>query len=90
MLSVSGVISPAVFLIAADHTTNQQLAVMFFTLGVGASGLAMSGYFVNQLDIAPPYASILNAITNAAGASSGIITPALTGVIVQHHVRVCS
>lgn len=77
-----------VFPIAAGYVDSDcSLAVLFMTLGVGLNGMVGSGYFVNQLDIASPFASVLMGIINIAGTMSGIISPTVTGFITQNHVR---
>ena len=76
-----------VFPIAAGYVSDWRFAVAFMTVGIGLSGFIESGYFVNQLDIAPPFASVLMGVSNTAGTMSGIISPTLTGFITQHHVR---
>ena len=71
------------YVTSTDYTT----AIMMMTLGIGLNGFAESGFLINHLDIAPAFASVLLGITNTAGTMSGIISPTLTGFIVQHHVR---
>ena len=73
-------------IIVAGYTTNWLVAVVCLTLAVGGGGFAFSGFFVNHLDIAPPFAGILMGISNAVATLPGIISPLLTGVIVQHQV----
>lgn len=43
-------------------------------------------YSVNHLDIAPQHASVLMGIANTFGTIPGIVSPTLTGYIVQHSV----
>jgi len=69
------------YVTSTDYTT----AIMMMTLGIGLNGFAESGFLINHLDIAPAFASVLLGITNTAGTMSGIISPTLTGFIVQHH-----
>ena len=76
-----------VFPIAAGYVTDWRFSVVFITLSIGFSGFIESGYFVNQLDIAPPFASVLMGVSNTAGTMAGIISPTLTGFIALHHVR---
>jgi MFS transporter, ACS family, solute carrier family 17 (sodium-dependent inorganic phosphate cotransporter), member 6/7/8 len=45
------------------------------TIGVAASGFAISGYNVNHLDIAPRYASILMGMSNGIGTIAGLLCP---------------
>lgn len=71
-------------IIVAGYTTNWLVAVVCLTLAVGGGGFAFSGFYVNHLDIAPPFAGILIGITNTVATLPGIISPLLTGVIVQH------
>ena len=73
-------------IIVAGYTTNWLVAVVCLTFAVGGGGFAFSGFFVNHLDIAPPFAGILMGISNAVATLPGIISPLLTGVIVQHQV----
>ena len=60
------------------------------TFAVGFGGFAFSGYNVNHLDIAPPYASVLMGITNMFATIPGIVSPLLTGLVVQHQVSLTS
>lgn len=43
-------------------------------------------YRVNFLDIAPQYASILRGVSNTFATIPGIISPILTGLIIEHKV----
>lgn len=42
----------------------------------------------NHLEVAPQYASLLLGISNTFGSLPGIISPTLTGLIVQHQVSI--
>ena len=85
----SGFLTMMVFPVAAGYVTDPTLAVVFMTLGIGLSGFTESGYLINHLDIAPPFASVLMGISNTAGTMAGIISPTLTGFITHNHVREC-
>ena len=56
-------------------------AVLFLTLGVGLGGLALAGFSINHLDIAPRYAGVLMGITNSAATLSGIVGPQVAKAI---------
>ena len=47
------------------------------------SGFAWAGFSVNHLDVAPQYAAILMGISNTIGTIPGIISPAITGYLVE-------
>ena len=61
-------------------------SVVFITIGVGLAAFAYSSFSVNYLDIAPNFAGILFGICNSFSTVAGIITPLLTGFIVQNKV----
>lgn len=79
-----GFVCQGICIIIAGYTTNWLVAVICLTLAVGGGGFAFSGFYVNHLDIAPPFAGILIGITNTVATLPGIISPLLTGTIVQH------
>ena len=55
--SFSGMVVPAIFIVVAGYVgCNKILAVLFLSLGVGCGGIAVAGYNVNHLDLAPPFA----------------------------------
>lgn len=80
-----GFVCQGICIVIAGYTTNWLVAVVCLTLAVGGGGFAFSGFFVNHLDIAPPFAGILIGLSNTVATLPGIISPLLTGVIVQHH-----
>lgn len=61
-------------------------ALTFLTIGVGFSGLTISGWQINHLDLAPRYASVLVGITTAVGTFAGIINPTLVGQMTKNQV----
>ena len=58
-------------------------AVALIALSAAASGLGLSGYGVNHLDIAPSYAGVLMGISNTAATIPGIVGVAVAGLMVQ-------
>ena len=57
------------------------------SLSLGCGGFAWAGFSINHLDIAPQYAAILMGISNTIGTIPGIVSPVITGFIVQDGVR---
>nr|XP_054756776.1 sialin-like [Lytechinus pictus] len=85
LLNTLGLVLPAVFLVITGYIgCNHVLAVAFLTLAVGTGGLAMSGFNVNHLDIAPAYGGVLMGITNTIGTIPGILGPSLVGLYVTN------
>lgn len=77
-------VAQTAFMLVAAYMTSVGSAIACISLAVGFGGFAWSGFSVNHLDIAPQYASILMGISNTFATIPGIISPTLTGVIVQH------
>ncbi|PVD32482.1 hypothetical protein C0Q70_07921 [Pomacea canaliculata] len=86
MVSV-GLFGPAVALLVTTYLPGCQrtLTVSLLTLAMGFSGFTIAGHSVNHLDIAPAFAAVLFALTNTVGTISGLIGPALVGVLTEKH-----
>ena len=78
----AGVILPGAFLVICGYYGNNiVIAVVLMSCALGASGMGISGFNSNHLDIAPSYAGILMGITNTAGTVPGIIAPLVAALI---------
>ncbi|XP_076751180.1 major facilitator superfamily transporter 9 [Xylocopa sonorina] len=58
--------------------------VICITIAVGLGGFAWSGFGVNHLDIAPMHASVLMGMGNTVATLPGVVSPIITGYIVQN------
>ncbi|KAK3926230.1 Vesicular glutamate transporter 2.2 [Frankliniella fusca] len=67
----------------AAYMMSSWAIVLCLTVAVGLGGFAWSAFSVNHLDIAPQYASILMGISNTVATLPGMISPHITGYIVQ-------
>ena len=75
-------VGSATFLLICGYLgTTTVTAVTFLTLGVGLGGLALAGFAINHLDIAPMYAGLLMGLTNTAATLPGIVGPQVAKVI---------
>lgn len=75
-------VGPGLGVIAASYAGCDKVAVAtLFTIGMAFMGFFYPSLKVNALDLSPNYAGTLMAIVNGIGAISGIITPALIGVL---------
>ncbi|XP_066582739.1 sialin [Prorops nasuta] len=73
-----------VFMIATAFILKPTGAVACITIAVGLGGFAWSGFGVNHLDIAPKHASVLMGIGNTIATLPGVVSPVITGYIVQN------
>uniref|UniRef100_A0A8C9T0E8 Sialin n=1 Tax=Scleropages formosus TaxID=113540 RepID=A0A8C9T0E8_SCLFO len=91
-LSVTGMVGPAVFLLATGYTgCNYILAVVFLTVSSSLGGLTASGFNINHLDIAPSvlaaeaYAGILLGITNSFATIPGMVGPVIARALTRYN-----
>lgn len=80
----SSFLAQTVFMILAAYVSDSTGTVVCITIAVGLGAFAWSGFAVNHLDIAPQHASVLMGITNTFGTIPGIVSPTLSGYIVQN------
>ncbi|KAG4067231.1 hypothetical protein HA402_000222 [Bradysia odoriphaga] len=82
-LYVSGaLLVQTICMLLAGFLLDPVWSVVLIIIGVGSGGFASSGYSVNCLDIAPEYASVILGYSNTLASLTGIVSPALTGVLV--------
>ncbi|XP_011636198.1 LOW QUALITY PROTEIN: sialin-like, partial [Pogonomyrmex barbatus] len=73
-----------IFMIGTAFIPTPAGVVICITLAVGFGGFAWSGFGVNHLDIAPKHASVLMGIGNTIATLPGVVSPIITGYIVQN------
>lgn len=74
----------ASFMLCAAIIAHPTYSVVCLVCAVGMASFYTSGYCCNALDIAPQYASIIMGLSNTCGTLTGIISPTLSGYIVQN------
>jgi hypothetical protein len=74
-------------LLLAAFFVHPVTSVAFITLGMAVSSFVYVNSSPNYLDIAPPFAGLLIAISNTFATFSGMISPVVTGFIVTDGVR---
>ncbi|KAJ8317628.1 hypothetical protein KUTeg_005532 [Tegillarca granosa] len=84
-LNTFGKVTPAIMLVALGYVdcTMPVVAIVILILGVSLTGFQYSGWVVNHVDIAPPYAGILFGIGNSIASVTGFVSPVIVGVITQ-------
>lgn len=73
----------AVFIIIAAYVLHPIANIICISLAIGFGALTYSGVGINYIDIAPAFAAVVAGIGNTVGTLPGIISPLLTGAIVQ-------
>lgn len=76
-------LAQTIFMLLAAFLLHPVTSIVCITIAVGIGAFAWSGFAVNHLDIAPQYASILMGISNTFATVPGIVSPFLTGWIVE-------
>ena len=77
-----GLLIPGVLLIAIGFLgCDRILIVLTVIMSIGFVGLAVSGYGVNHLDLAPKYAGTLMGLTNTLAAIPGFLAPQVVGAL---------
>ncbi|KAJ6646457.1 Sialin [Pseudolycoriella hygida] len=71
-------------MVAAGFFIDPVWSVVLIIVAVGVGGFTTSGYSTNPLDIAPDFASVILGFSNTFSCLTGIISPILTGVLVQN------
>lgn len=69
-------------LIGLRFVGTSEIALTLLSVGVGFSGLAISGYQVNPLDLAPQYVSILTGLSRL-GTLGAILSTVVAGKLRQ-------
>ncbi|WP_373491351.1 ACS family MFS transporter [Parasphingorhabdus sp.] len=70
-------------LLLVGQADNAVTAITIMTIGSALGAFAVSGFFVNHMDIAPEHAGTLMGITNTAGTIPGIIGVLVSGWILD-------
>ena len=63
------------------------LGILLLTIGVGTSGLIVSGWHLNHQDLSQRYASIIAGFTALIGTSAGILSPIVAGILTKDQVH---
>lgn len=84
-----GMLGSALLLVGVSFLgcSQKQLAVALMPLSTTFIGLALSGFFVNHMDIAPPYAGTLMGVSNGISAAAGFFAPPLAAVLTVAQTR---
>ncbi|CAF0807251.1 unnamed protein product [Didymodactylos carnosus] len=83
IMTCTGYIVEAMCLMVVCHVHNGYIGIALLTIGVGASGLMVSGWHLNHQDLAPRYASVLAGFTAFIGTTAGIISPIIAGILTR-------
>ncbi|XP_046615491.1 sialin [Neodiprion virginianus] len=79
-----GFVSQTIFMMCAAFIMTPVSVILCITIAIGLGGLSWVGFSVNHLDIAPQHASVLMGFGNTIATVPGIVSPIITGYIVQN------
>nr|XP_018914420.1 PREDICTED: sialin-like [Bemisia tabaci] len=74
----------AICIFIVSYMSTSVGVVLCLIISCSVAAFAISSYGVNNLDIAPQYASILKGLDNTFSQLAGVISPTLAGYLVQH------
>ncbi|CAF1225682.1 unnamed protein product [Rotaria sordida] len=83
IMTCTGYIIEGSCLLIMSYVKNSYLGIALLTIGVGSSGLMVSGWHLNHQDLAPRYASVIAGFTAVIGTSAGIISPIVAGLLTK-------
>ena len=86
--TVTGFLIPACLMVSTSYVgcNATTLAVILFSVALGASNLNAASIVVNHLDIAPRFAGVLMGISNTAATIPGIMGPYIVGSLTDNQV----
>lgn len=87
MFCCGSFIGQAVLMMIVAFVMTPAAAVTSLSIAVGVGAFAFASFFVNPLDIAPQYASIIVGLSNTAGTVPGIVSPIIIGYIVPNRTE---
>ncbi|KAG4068165.1 hypothetical protein HA402_001590 [Bradysia odoriphaga] len=76
----------AALIIGAAYIANPTANVVCITAGIGIGALSYSGIGINYIDVAPAFAAVIGGIGNTMTTLPGILSPLITGVLVQDDI----
>ena len=83
LMMIIGFGSSITALLIVGQATSAVAAIAIMTSGSALGAFAVSGFFVNHMDIAPEHAGTLMGITNTAGTIPGIVGVLVSGWILE-------
>ncbi|EKX41753.1 hypothetical protein GUITHDRAFT_42162, partial [Guillardia theta CCMP2712] len=82
---VTSLMVPACCLVLCGYASSWPVAIFFMTCALGFSGLSNAGYSANYLEISAGLSGILISLGNTLATVPGMVSPVLTGVIMDAH-----
>lgn len=76
------------FLLITAHMTSQSAGAALTCLTIAVASGGFASYSVNFLDLGHQYASLTVGVSNTIATLPGLISPSITGYIVQNKVRI--
>ena len=81
----TGMLIPAMSLVAVGYVQSGIASVALLTLSVGALGICHSGYGANYLEVSRSLSGVLLSIGNTFATLPGILAPLITGFVLESY-----
>ncbi|CAH8839182.1 unnamed protein product [Trichobilharzia szidati] len=72
-----------IFFIALGYAPSEIYATMLLSLALGFSGLAVAGYAVNVIDLAPNFSGLVMGFANSVSTFTGILSTFIASIVVS-------
>ncbi|CAH8495043.1 unnamed protein product [Heterobilharzia americana] len=72
-----------IFFIALGYAPSEIYATMLLSLALGFSGLAVAGYAVNVIDLAPNFSGLVMGFANSVSTFTGILSTFIASIVVH-------
>jgi len=83
-MTCTGYLTEGTCLFFMCFVRNSFVGILLLTIGVGTSGLIVSGWHLNHQDLSQRFASIIAGFTALIGTSAGILSPIVAGILTEN------
>jgi len=80
--SIIGSVCLSILVLLSSYSSNVALSITLITISISMTGVSMSGYLTNPIDIAPQFNAIIFGISNALASLPGFLGPQIAGLII--------
>jgi ACS family sodium-dependent inorganic phosphate cotransporter len=83
----TGLVLQSIFMFMLTLSDNSNVIIGCTIMSIGLGGMPWAAFGVNHLDVGAGYANVLMALSNTVASIPGIISPVLTGHIIENKTK---